>query len=342
MSANTAVIFSARPESRHQALNNIRLLDPDFVFQAWLEDGVGLLESALDWTEFAARTATQAMFVRHIQPVERVLKIEGQESDLDLISASNLEWLPAEMRSERFSVQTRLSRAQNWPYKSFNLNRQLSDLLVTQGGVLDVKSPEWVLSVYLSGTTAMLGSSRASENLSHWTGGMHRFKKGPEQISRAEFKLLEALASFDIDISMPGRVLDLGAAPGGWTRIMLEHGWLATAVDPAKLDPRLMGRQGLIYKAENIRDYQSDSGQFDFLLNDMRMDMAESVAEMLRAAPWLKPGAVAIMTLKLPGKAKQQAVDQACHDLSSRYAITGVRQLFHNRSEVTVALAALG
>src|SRR5207245_5904296 len=102
--------------------------------------------------------------------------------------------------------------------------------------------PQIVVSVLCTPEKAYLGISTVEENLSDWPGGMRHFAQTPEQISRSEFKLLEALEVFGVTLPSGGRALDLGAAPGGWTRLLLEAGLRVVAVDPANLDPRLARR----------------------------------------------------------------------------------------------------
>ena len=75
------------------------------------------------------------------------------------------------------------------------------------------------------------------------------------------------------------------------------------------------------------------------MLNDLRMDTGESVRHMLRASRWLKPGGLALMTLKLPGRNQRRSIDRAIEDLQGYYSLIGARQLFHNRREISLVLA---
>ena len=121
--------------------------------------------------------------------------------------------------TETFSVQTRLVES-GWPYARYDVNLRLSELLVGQGVPLDVRQPAQVLSVVLAPGQGYLGLSHAADNVSDWAGGARRFKREKGQVSRAEFKLLEAMELFGLSLRAGGTALDLGAAPGGWTRIM--------------------------------------------------------------------------------------------------------------------------
>ncbi|HMX44125.1 MAG TPA: SAM-dependent methyltransferase, partial [Elusimicrobiota bacterium] len=215
----------------------------------------------------------------------------------------------------------------------------LAAILGEWGAPLDVQHPEQILSVTLTPTEAFLGLSLARENLSDWAGGERRFKREPGQISRAEFKLLEALETFDLQLPATGVALDMGAAPGGWTRILAAH-LRVIAVDPAELDPRVESLPNVTHIRATVENYLPTREIFDVILNDMRMDARDSARVMLMAAKYLKPKGFGLMTLKLPEKGMGEVARAALRILGSGYSILGARQLFHNRDEVTVAVSA--
>ncbi len=187
--------------------------------------------------------------------------------------------------------------------------------------------------------TAFLGISLASQNLSDWAGGMRRLRRDPDRISRSEFKLLEAFEVFDIDLPPRGVALDLGASPGGWTHVLRQHDQYVTAVDPGELDPRLLSDKGVRLKRMTAERYLAgEPDTFDIIVNDMRMDARDSARLMVDYADQLYGHGIAVMTLKLPEHDRQNVLDKAMAILRRRYDIVGIRQLFHNRSEVTVVL----
>jgi len=235
-------------------------------------------------------------------------------------------------------VQTRLL-GKGWPYARYDVNVRLSDIFVGHGAPLDVRQPAQILSVVLAPDRGYLGLSCAADNVSDWAGGVRRFKREAGQISRAEFKLLEAIETFDLILPANGTVLDLGAAPGGWTRIARKHGMHVVAVDPAALDPRLAADAAVKHVRKVTQSYLSKADdQFDVILNDMRMDALDSAALMVKAARNLKARGWALLTLKLPKKRMVRVYKSALSELCKVYDLIGARQLFHNRSEVTVAL----
>ena len=86
-----------------------------------------------------------------------------------------------------------------------------------------------------AGRGALVCSGRSADTLKL---DMARYYKRTEEtpISRATYKLLEAFSYFGIADGPSGICLDVGAAPGGWSSIMLRNHWKVVAVDNALLD----------------------------------------------------------------------------------------------------------
>jgi 23S rRNA (cytidine2498-2'-O)-methyltransferase len=186
---------------------------------------------------------------------------------------------------------------------------------------------------------AYAGISLAVHNLSDWAGGVRRFAREPEQISRAEFKLLEALEWFRLELPPRGIALDLGAAPGGWARVLRQHEQYVTAVDPAALHPSLQTDKNVRHLRMTAETYlKQEPDLYDVIVNDMRLDARDSARLMVAFAPYLRPHGRALMTLKLPEKARPSLIEHSFTILQHAFIIAGARQLFHNRSEITVCL----
>jgi 23S rRNA (cytidine2498-2'-O)-methyltransferase len=271
--------------------------------------------------------------------VQETLTLAGTGADLSLLSqCATRHFLDLIEPGWTFSVQTRLFT--DVPYKPFDVNSALSDVIQTRTGApLDVRWPTQILSVVAAEKTAYLGVSLANQNLSDWAGGVRRFAREPEQISRAEFKLLEALEAFKIDLPLRGIALDLGAAPGGWTRVLRQREQYVTAVDPAHLHPSLQADKSVRHKQITAEAYLAEyPDTFDLIVNDMRLDVRDSARLMVSYAPYLYPHGLAIMTLKLPKEKRRAAIDHSLNILKQAYHLQNARQLFHNRSEITVCL----
>lgn len=348
-------------------VNDHRLIlsaDPDFIDLALAEvqavtavqssvalaDGVWRVETQRPYWEVAEtwRTAPP-IFVRHICPAQLELGLRNKrETDFAILRQETLAHLTTLVDPEMtFSVQARVLA--ELPYKPFDLNQLLSSSLhESTGATIDVRAPQQILSVVCAAAlqptrhvthVATVGLSLAVHNLSNWAGGMRRFARDEGQISRAEFKLLEALELFQIQLPPRGVALDLGASPGGWTRVLRQHDQYVTAVDPGALDPRLANDRGVRHKTVTAEQYlANEPDRFDLIVNDMRMDARDSARLMVSYAKQLYRHGSVIMTLKLPEEHREPIIEHAFAILREAYTIAGARQLFHNRSELTVYL----
>lgn len=195
----------------------------------------------------------------------------------------------------------------------------------------------------LCADTGWLGVSPVGENYSAWAGGCRRFLREKDQVSRAEFKLLEALETFDVRLPASGTALDLGAAPGGWTRVLRGRGLSVVAVDPAGLDARVARDPGVTHVRTTAQAYFRAPAPCDIMVNDMKMDACQSAALMAEGAHCLSAGGVAVLTLKLPERPGEWPgrIRRARAVLSAAYRVEGMRQLFHNRNEATAYLTRL-
>lgn len=307
-----------------------------------LSPGVWLVSTDLPFTHLAERWRNHPpIFVRHICPVHLTVPLSGTPSDISALASAVQENLLALFDPELpFSVQTRLFATP--AYKPFDINTTLSGIIEANlGAPLDVRAPAQILSVAISARRAYVGLSLAMHNLSDWAGGVHRFARQKGQISRAEFKLLEALHVFQVHLPARGIALDLGAAPGGWTRVLRQREQYVTAVDPADLHPSLSRDHHVRHKRMTAEAYLADDpDQFDLIVNDMRQDARDSARLMAAYHRCLYPGGIGLMTFKLPESGRAQVIDHAFNILRQVYQIAGARQLFHNRSEITVYLRA--
>jgi 23S rRNA (cytidine2498-2'-O)-methyltransferase len=353
--AGERALISCDGGSRGYAEAELRRLFPGLPPLRWLPDqdeqAVALAEPGTPYADFAGAVADAdplraPVFVRHLAPVQIEVALSGAESDAETLASRAADLARERLDPARtFSAQTRRVEGDDaHPVPVSALNRAVAEAVgAATGALLDFRNPEQVVSVFCHGAVAYVGVSDTALNRSAWPGGQHRFRREPGQISRAEFKLLEALAVFPLDLPTSGRALDVGAAPGGWTRVLRERGLTVVAVDPADLDPALARDGGVTHVRQRIQLYRPDA-PFDVLVNDLKMDAPESVAITRRLRSALVAGGHALMTLKLPLNVRPasrllQFVAADLHALAETYTVLAARQLFHNRSEITVALA---
>ncbi|MFO0750116.1 MAG: SAM-dependent methyltransferase [Myxococcota bacterium] len=307
-----------------------------------LAPGVWLAASDVDLVR--RWQAAPPIFVRPVCRVALEVPLERHEGDPERVAAAAAELVAGLAPGVPFSVQARLV-AGDLPYKPFALNEALSRR-APSGVPLGVRHPGQVVSVVAAEVggraVAYVGASRVAENLSDWAGGARRLSRDTDQVSRAEGKLTEALEVFGLEVPSSGRAVDLGAAPGGWTRAGA-RGVKVLAVDPAALDPRVGNDPGVTWLPTTAERWLAGNPTpVDIAVADMRMDARDAARLMVDVAPVVR--AWAVLTLKLPERDPRPRVAEALRILGHSdepglgWRIVGARQLFHNRSEITVAL----
>lgn len=173
--------------------------------------------------------------------------------------------------------------------------------------------------------------------------GIPRLRMHPQAPSRSALKLEEALLTLlDADeraawLKDSMHAADLGAAPGGWSWVLMRNGLRVTSVDNGPLAAHLLdsGRvehlraDGFVWHPQRTLDW-------------MVCDMVEQPRRVAaRMAEWLREGWCrrTIFNLKLPMK-KRWEETRLCLELFEREAARPVewraRQLYHDREEITV------
>lgn len=338
--SETYWIGTANRGFAQQAQEEIRrLLEPPVRFE-WITAGeLFKFTASGEAGEVVARiTAQEPVFLRHLFP------LEGQWEDVtdptELFPAwGELLASRAVGAGERVAVQVRKTEEPASELSPSALRQAAEAWLAQQCGIEPAtKDAAWILSVVLSGTRVYAGVSRPQDNLSDWPGGAVRFRREDGQISRAKFKLLEAELAFGLDFGGYRSALDIGAAPGGWTSLLLERGLPVTAVDPARLDASLMRHPQLTFLQKNAANVKFAPGQFDLLVCDMswsHRQMARLVKALLYA---LQPGGTAVITVKLMNRKALQTIREVSQDLAPELTLQKAKQLFHNREELTLFL----
>ncbi|ASS74531.1 SAM-dependent methyltransferase [Tumebacillus algifaecis] len=321
------------------AQEEIRRLFPGTKFR-YLEPGeVFLIDVPARADEVTAALLEQEpIFLRHIQPVQHEIPLDKTADDLMRLIEFVQELRPF-VAGEKVAVQARKVKAGKFAYTPFGVKDALDPILQQEQSVEPVvRGADKIISVYLSDGTCYLGISTPHENLSDWNGGMVRYRKEEEQVSRAKFKLLEAEERFNLDLSQFHNALDIGAAPGGWTSLLLERNLSVTAVDPGHMHASLLGHPNLTFLQKNAGDVKFEERAFDLLVCDMSWSpkqMSKLVAELL---PAVETGGVAVITVKLMHKKPFQTVKETLQNLEPQVVLLQAKQLFHNREELTLYL----
>lgn len=183
---------------------------------------------------------------------------------------------------------------------------------------------------------AAVGHVPARQALSLAAGGRTRMKRTSEAPSRAAMKLDEAIEWYGVS---PGRgevCVDLGSAPGGWTRRLLERGARVWSVDPANLAPDVAKHAKVRHFKESAFGFEPQS-PVDWLFCDMAWRPLE-VAQLI--AKWGRRNwaVQVIANIKLPMKDKLPMLVRVRATLEEAgWAHLRIRQLYHDRDEVTLS-----
>jgi 23S rRNA (cytidine2498-2'-O)-methyltransferase len=182
-----------------------------------------------------------------------------------------------------------------------------------------------------------LGWHRAQAVATSWPGGVPPLSVPPRAISRAYFKILEALLWSELPVATGDRCVEIGSAPGGACLALLERGCIVTGIDPAEMDAQVLAHPNFTHVRARARDVSRDVLRgCRWLIIDAHvapnytLDTLEGILEQ----PGIRPAGV-VLTLKLT---EPQFADElptfAKRIRSLGYTDVRMRQLAFNRQEV--------
>ncbi|MEZ0387777.1 MAG: SAM-dependent methyltransferase [Verrucomicrobium sp.] len=176
-------------------------------------------------------------------------------------------------------------------------------------------------------------------------GSLYVAKDSPDTISRAGAKIAEALHYLRMHrdpLPAGSRWLELGACPGGMTSELLARDYVVTAIDRSPLDRRLYQRPRLDFHQVDAAEFEPPPGvRYDAILSDMNGEPDESMKQVARLSRQLRPGGIAIFTLKLP-KVETVADPLMLRDAivaqanGAKLALFAQTHLTYNRHEFTL------
>lgn len=207
---------------------------PDFVEAATTElrratdvDGVraigedALLVSATASThEIAALCRSGRLrFVRHVAAVAASRSREYRREAPEQLAAWVLESVAEQLaHGDEIGLHVWDSGQAVMPPSS--LRHPLLERLAEREVAVRTSGAPRTLAVCFGEGGLVCGLTASDDALVDWPGGRIRLARRRGQISRAEFKLEELLAVEGLPVR--GVAIDLGASPGGWTRVLLE------------------------------------------------------------------------------------------------------------------------
>ncbi|WP_241674662.1 SAM-dependent methyltransferase [Paenibacillus luteus] len=320
------------------AMEELRRLIEGVAFTQLAAGEVFLMSCPLEREEtLQAIRQQEPIFLRHLQPVDRTIEITGNANDLEQLS-DMVRNAVMTFENKRVAVHIRRTPKSGFVYSAADTKAVLDAVLEELDAEPVVQQPDVIIAIYAAVDQIYVGFGAPSEMLSDWPGGAVRFQREEGQVSRAKFKLLEAEREFGLNYAEYRNAIDIGAAPGGWTSLLLERGLRVTAIDPAELHPSLMAYPTLTYLKRNASEVKFEAGTFDLLVCDMSWSPMMMCKLVLDLEPALTQGGTAIITVKLMHRKPLQTIRDVISRLSTEFRLQKAKQLFHNREEITLYL----
>lgn len=330
------VLFSVAPDYYRFAVAELRAaLDVTKAQRVGPDAGVVHLGSGTLQDVADACWGGEIPLVRHLARADAIRGAGSFDSPTDLAEWAASVLLASLEVGDEISLHTWDSGDAG--FAPGKVRRSLLEFLVDNGIRVVTTGAEKVGSLCIGTDRIVAGVNPSDASLCDWAGGRIRLATLPEQVSRAEFKL-EELFSY-VEAPTGDTAVDFGASPGGWTRIVHSQGFRQVhAVDPATLDDRVSALDGVIHHRQTAGDFvkEYDGDAVDLIVNDMRMVPQLTAHTMVDAARLLRPGGQAVITLKLGTNNPEKQIDDALEVLVGAYDPSFMRQLQHNRHEVTV------
>ena len=191
-------------------------------------------------------------YIDNILPVSAVLKdvdpeyfvlVENIASMLDIVRKKTFR---LEVKKFNFKTQDRAK----------DLEVKIGRALESRGYSANLTKPEVQVYIMLTSKGAIV--SVGGEPDKYVLDAFRHFNRANiRHLNRSEFKLIEAVEHFNVDLSRIKSCIDVGAAPGGWSHYLLENGVKVLAIDNALLDYGVLGSKRTLVVVED--------GEFDVI-----------------------------------------------------------------------------
>jgi tRNA acetyltransferase TAN1 len=287
------------------------------------------------WNEVETVTKlrdAETLYIGRVFPVDIKITITPEKDSIPRLYGL----LEGKLKPEdSFAVRCQRRGAHN--FSSRDVERELgAKLEEATEATVDLQNPKKTVVVQIFQNVAYLGLTDSNNLIVKSIRVSRKYAKGERPFTRAEHKLKEALNAFNLEVKPDFEVLDLGSAPGGWTKILARTAKKVVAVDPADLDPKVEGLPNVVHLRCRAEEAPDNMGLFDLITNDMNLAPIESARIMVNVAVYLKKGRFAVMTVKFVTRNRKKHVEEAIQILEAQYANFKVRRLPHNRFETTL------
>lgn len=342
-------IITFTPYFKKSVIKELYTIDPNIWIKTRFSDSQVLITSKLNRKKFTKNLLEKSpIFIKHIMPVTKRGRIIGNQKLDKKNILSSVEKITSILKKEKFAVQCRIVSGgqKGLEYSSKDIEVCVGENYFKKGCTPFFSDTEIqnenikIISIFINKNNYYVGFSSSEENLNFHCDEYRICSKTGREISRAENKLKEALAKFNVKLNGKGKALDIGAAPGGWSKVLADYGYEVIAVDPGNLHPKLHDNPKIKHyncKIENL-DFKN---HFDIIVNDMNIEPQVTSEIIDGLAHVLKDNGLIIVTLKLPNKIESR-IKASIDILNHNFEVLAIKNLFHNRQEITALLRKRG
>jgi len=341
----TALIVTTTAGLEGAARRELTRLLPDLEARSLpLRGNLLVLTEVPEEEAIACITAGDTECVAQVIPVQRAAPVGSAEGTFPEVAAAAAE-IGRLAPGSTFVVRARRRGTHEWSTRELERGVALALEKLTGAVGEYEKDSQWHVSVQVYQDRAYVGVNPPAHMVAREPRRKRKYAPGERPLNRAQWKIQEALATFQIELSPGAEVLDLGSAPGGWVSVLCERAGRVVAVDPADLDPKVASRANVEHfrcRAETLASRDDLQGRFHLLTCDMNLDPADSARIVCLLAPLLRAGAPAIMTVKYVSPHRRRHEREARAILAEQYEEIRMKRLPHNAKETTAAMHRKG
>lgn len=183
----------------------------------------------------------------------------------------------------------------------------------------------------------LIGHHRAATIVQRWPGGVPDLEMRDDIISRAYYKMLEALLWSQLPLNENDQCVEIGSAPGGACQALIELGAKVVAIDPADMHPSIAQHEQLVHLKKRSKDVRkSELSNAKWLFADMNvapnytLDAAEEIVTNQKTGIQGM-----LLTLKIGDWKMADTIGEMINRVKGwGYRYVKTRQLAFNRREI--------
>lgn len=184
-----------------------------------------------------------------------------------------------------------------------------------------------------------IGWHRANSPAARWPGGVPPLDRDAEVVSRAYFKLSEALLWSRLPVGSGDVCAELGSAPGGSSQLLLERGLHVLGIDPGEMDEQVLANPHFTHirrRAADVKRREFSKVRWLFADSNVAPRHTLDSVEAVVTHPAVHIRGL-LLTLKLPEWELAEEIPGYLDRIRGwgfRYVLA--RQLAFNRQEICV------